>query len=235
MIEAIKSAYQAPHLTGSPFTLPSRTCYSFFSSKALESSNGWEKVAWQVAHIITGIFIYPLASLPSLIGTVINLLYKSKPVNPSNHLRNAPYTFWQKIWGANKTLAILENPISKHLETLRILATLKTRIYVGGCSYSSNDRSYKKQQALSFIIYKNFSKENENLMFNTIDLFCRQYCIKLDCYDFNAIVISEPAKLNGNMSEAICRLDIFIPDSLQLKNDPESPFCITSAAQPLLT
>lgn len=74
--ESFKNFYLSENAFGHVFIRPFRNYHNFFNEKSRQP--GCNKGLWAVAHLVTGVVVYPLALVGSLIGLLLNgcdLLY----------------------------------------------------------------------------------------------------------------------------------------------------------------
>ena len=72
MINSIRNLYQAQDLTGESLVAPLKNYRSFFVKKIAESS-GLTKIAWRIAHVVSGLFAYPALGLIAGLGLFVKL------------------------------------------------------------------------------------------------------------------------------------------------------------------
>lgn len=87
---AISKAYQAENLVGSYCTAPLRAYNVWFQNKIQTSENGYERTAWKISHVVSGIFAYLTLGLLALVGIAINLCL----IPPENG-----YSLWARLTG----------------------------------------------------------------------------------------------------------------------------------------
>lgn len=138
-MESITRAYRAEGFFGSYFTAPLKAYECWFQNKIEVSPNSYQKTAWKICHVVTGIFAYLTLGALALLGIMFNLI-----MSPAKELSRK-----QKV-----------DQFCSNMEIQLSLFFNSTIVCLGkeGNISLSRGYTYKKWQPLIFEIQKSAAK-----------------------------------------------------------------------------
>ena len=207
MIKTISKAYLAENLMGSYCTAPLRTYNAWFQGKIQASTSTYERTAWMISHVVSGIFAYVTLGALALVGIAINLCF----ISTKN--RYSLWARWNKVPETTDKFCtqvthVLESVCTKQMESGEFISTS-----------SDNDYTYELAKQHSFVIQDDFTNtgsstesttqkclqsigQHTTSILNTIQDLSRQYSW---C----------PEKLSiRRTTEGKVIVDVFIPDHI---------------------
>lgn len=213
MLEKIQQAYQADRLLGSYLTMPVKNYQQFFLDRTAASEDGWEKAAWVIAHIVSGVLAYSVLGAVAAIGVFVNLFFI-----PCGTEEEPSYSLVDRICFVPSRVEAVCTDISGRIDQFnlesRMVAEGRMGSFSGGSAASrGNPRDYSRNQVLSFFMQGGeVTDEGRNLVLEQIRNISRRNGVVLDSY-------REMAHAHPQHGAGI-RFDILVPDTVLLDQEP---------------
>lgn len=211
MLERVQNAYHTDNHIGSYLTAPVKAYSQYFITRAQESEGCWKKTAWNIAHFISGLVLYPVLGTVAALGVFVNCFLV--PGGPQSHSIVSLVTFIPL-----KTEKMCQK-ISQKIDFFNLEVEMVQKgsmgSFSGGDSHTISGGDYKKNQWMSFFMNGKVDEDARAILLNQIKQFGIQHGVALQNYAMAGM--SHPQFGTG-----VC-LKFQIPDSVVINDDLLAP------------
>lgn len=219
MLERVQNAYHADNLLGSYLMTPVKAYGKYFITRAQASEECWKKTAWVVAHVVSGIVLYPVLGSVAALGVLVNCFLV--PGGPESYSVVSLITFVPlKI---DKMCQKISLKIKHFNLEAEMVEKGGMKSFSGGDSHTISGGDYKKNQWMGFFMNGKIGEDAKAILLNQIKQFGIQHGVALQHYAMECM--SHP-----QLGTGMC-LKFQIPDYVQINDALLQPALQLNMAQ----